>query len=1289
MNKAYRQVYKEGIGWVAVAENASCKSKLSSKKSRILNKAMADFSYMKKLSLATIAAMLMGGGIVAPTNLFAATKTYIIKDKDNDEIKDRGYIKANNQTVGIINYTDGNIAQPDPLSKTHQSVLIGNEILVGTNGVTGSVAIGTDDNGYNNKNNFDGALRTVIPVLNYTATGKVDDGSFIKTGVGGSAAVAIGGHTQAQKDRSIAMGTYSLSGGTESISIGTVNWAGTNKSIAFGTNNYIYNGGENSMAFGHGNKVTGKNSHVVGAANTITQNNSFIFGNSSKATAAQALGLGEKVEVSVTDGVALGAYSNANRKALEDADKKAVYLGSDSGVSSTVSSTKGALSIGSSSFNRQIINVAAGKENSDAVNVAQLKGAMSNVNKILGSTLNNDGTMKAPEFKAFKNDPNKNNKTYADAINANTAVLDDYEKNGFFNIKKENENNKFAVKPKGEVKFNTDTNINLEVADNDKKGAAIKHTLNPNLTGIESIKGNGGTISLKGGSIDMGGSKITNVKEGDSEGDAVTYKQLKNLDDKITNMKIDNLVKLTTESPMSFVLKDKDGKTIQLARKEDPADKKTKFYKLGNDGKFSEAVTDGNGKFTKNMAKQLGDENNLDIKDRIIISTINPDGKVGHPTKISKVADGRVSPESDEAINGSQLYDTHKVFGANDGQNGKDKIVVLDGQGKLAKKDGDKNVSPFKGIITAQLDSKGQPLIDDNGKVKTISTNDGNNNVAKNYLEVMDEVADAINKGFYTQANVPVKDFDSNRVKHQLGSTIKVTGKSNLDIAELSGENLKTSIEKDGSINLLMSKSPRFKEITVGAKDDDPNSGIKISQGKDWGNGVKTLNFGDDNSKIRLGNLADGVNDTDAVTKRQLDTVRRLAQNSHGGSGGKGDTIINKTIVQGSPIADKLIGGSVKDKDGKDVKFVDEKGNLTPAGKDALTTNSATGKDVPNTNIIQAINNINKHGTKFFHVNDGTEPIGKPSGENSKDSKANATGGVAIGMNAVVTDKAPNGVAIGTGAKTEVSGGVALGEDSVANRLTSLDGYIPKGASIDQEKAIKDTIKGNLGVVSVGKFDKDGNLLASRQITGVAAGKEDFDAVNVAQLKAVSKEATKWISSNDKRYDKNGKVVDNNIPAKAEGINSVAIGAGSNTKVVSADGKISQRNNTVSVGGVNPDGTINTRTISNVAPGELDSDVATMGQLRSGLNNVYNKLGEYKKRASAGTASAMAIGNMPQSTIPGKGMVSLGSGFYDGQSAMAIGLSKMSDDGKWVVKGSASYDSQEKAGAALSVGFHF
>ena len=200
------------------------------------------------------------------------------------------------------------------------------------------------------------------------------------------------------------------------------------------------------------------------------------------------------------------------------------------------------------------------------------------------------------------------------------------------------------------------------------------------------------------------------------------------------------------------------------------------------------------------------------------------------------------------------------------------------------------------------------------------------------------------------------------------------------------------------------------------------------------------------------------------------------------------------------------------------------------------------------------------------------------------------------------------------------------------------------------------------------KLTKEGLNNGGNKITNVADGEAASDAATVGQLKNVAASA-----SVVKESDKKDKWAEKRPEAK--GKNSISIGGGS------TDGG---RSNTVSVGAPGHE-----RTISNVAPGVLNSDAATMGQLRAGLNDVYGKLGEYKKDASAGTASAMAIGNLPQSTIPGKGMVSLGGGFYDGESAMAIGLSKMSDDGKWVVKGSASYDSQENAGAAVSVGFHF
>ena len=912
-----------------------------------------------------------------------------------------------------------------------------------------------------------------------------------------------------------------------------------------------------------------------------------------------------------------------------------------------------------------------------------------------------------------------------------------------------------------------------------------------------------------------------------------------------------------------------------------------------------------------------GNENEPDSGIKIAQGKDGKNGKDGN-TLIFTGEDGNkgVTLKGIDGINGkdgkdllaSSSDDIRKVLGVDgkDGQDGKDAVSIKDG--KLAKvevqKDNDGNPlkdnegkikteekSPFTGIKTVELDKDGKPVIGTDGKPKIETTKDQ----PKTYLEATNEIIDAINKGFYTEANL-VNDADTTRVKHQLGSTIKVTGTSKLAADKLSGENLATSINKDGSINLLLSKAPRFDSVNIGGNENEPDSGIKIAQdGKD-GNVLKLSKKGADgkDGKVILRGLADGKDDSDAVTKSQLDEVRNLAK---GGSVGniefitddnertklannelniKGDGNIKTSKVKDGEIKLSLgdeisFGGEITNPDGtktktpkitlgkdgltttgadgkagpsitangidggnkvltnlasglngktledikKDIekangdpakmpteasngatigdlvdvdskitnintnitnttniiggndnKLINKDGTLTDEGKKALTTNAASGQDViKNTNIIQAINNINKQGTRFFHVNDGKEPMGKKVREDKEDSSAGSIGSVAIGIQAEVGQNAKDAIAIGTGSqangkntiaigvgnivngensgaigdpsmveadgsysvgnsntvslgangsfilgnnvtiekdakqalalgektKVSVASGVALGSDSVANRITNLQGYIPDGATADQEKAIKATSKGSLGVVSVGETSADGKTVkASRQITGVAAGTQDSDAVNVAQLKAVQKvsQSAQWIAANNRKFDKNGKVVDNNTPAEAKGVNSVAIGAGSNTKVVS-NGNIAERPNTVSVGGMNEDGTVTQRSISNVAPGVLNSDAATMGQLRAGLNDVYGKLGEYKKDASAGTASALAVGNLPQATIPGKGMVSLGSGFYDGESAMAIGLSKMSDSGKWVFKGSASYDSQEKAGAALSVGFHF
>ena len=273
-----------------------------------------------------------------------------------------------------------------------------------------------------------------------------------------------------------------------------------------------------------------------------------------------------------------------------------------------------------------------------------------------------------------------------------------------------------------------------------------------------------------------------------------------------------------------------------------------------------------------------------------------------------------------------------------------------------------------------------------------------------------------------------------------------------------------------------------------------------------------------------------------------------------------------------------------------------------------------------------------------------------------------------------VTDKANGSIILGSNGYSNVEHGVALGYGSNASVEKDKVGYDITNANHDNDT--DGVWKSTESAVSVGNIDEK----ITRQITSVAAGTQDTDAVNVAQLRAVANQITavttnNGVTTSDQTFDpKIGKQVsyNSNYAPKVTntGVNSVAIGANS----------VANRANTVSVGSAG-----NERIIANVADGVAPTDAANMRQLQS----VANMVGEVKKDAMAGTASAMAIGNLPQATIPGKGMMAIGAGYYKGQTATALGVSKMSENGRWVFKASASYDSQRNVGAAGAIGFHF
>ena len=262
------------------------------------------------------------------------------------------------------------------------------------------------------------------------------------------------------------------------------------------------------------------------------------------------------------------------------------------------------------------------------------------------------------------------------------------------------------------------------------------------------------------------------------------------------------------------------------------------------------------------------------------------------------------------------------------------------------------------------------------------------------------------------------------------------------------------------------------------------------------------------------------------------------------------------------------------------------------------------------------INNINNGTSGMFQVNN-TQNLAAPSASGDN-AVAGGAGAAAAGNNAT---------ALGNGASAQGSNSVALGAGSVANRANT---------------------------VSVGSSG------AERQIANVADGSDATDAVNVRQLQA-SQQGTI-------RYDTNVNGTTN--------LNSVTLGS-------TATGPT---------------------TVRNVAPGTAGTDAVNVDQLRSGMAQTLDwskaytdermdsfdrNLQKTDNRASAGVASAMAVAALPQPYEAGRSMASLAAGSFNGESGVAVGISGVSEGGRWIYKFSGSTNSRGDGGVAVGAGIQW
>ncbi|MCD9087407.1 YadA-like family protein [Stenotrophomonas sp. SY1] len=244
----------------------------------------------------------------------------------------------------------------------------------------------------------------------------------------------------------------------------------------------------------------------------------------------------------------------------------------------------------------------------------------------------------------------------------------------------------------------------------------------------------------------------------------------------------------------------------------------------------------------------------------------------------------------------------------------------------------------------------------------------------------------------------------------------------------------------------------------------------------------------------------------------------------------------------------------------------------------------------------------------------------------STKAAASATGQDSLAAGPAATASGTQAVAIGDGATASANGSVALGAGSVASRANT---------------------------VSVGAAG------AERQITNVADGAEATDAVNLRQLQA-SQQGTV-------RYDQNTDGTTNYA--------SVTMGKPGTSTV-----------------------------IHNVATGVAPTDAVNVAQLNKGLGEAmdwsknytdqrFNDIGRDIKRvddrASAGIASAMAMAGLPQPSEAGKRMASVAASTFHGESSMAVGVSGVTDGGRWIYKLSGSANTRGDGGVTVGAGFQW
>lgn len=544
---------------------------------------------------------------------------------------------------------------------------------------------------------------------------------------------------------------------------------------------------------------------------------------------------------------------------------------------------------------------------------------------------------------------------------------------------------------------------------------------------------------------------------------------------------------------------------------------------------------------------------------------------------------------------------------------------------------------------------------------------------------------------------------DTGTTAKKLGETLTIKG-GQTDTNKLTDNNIGVVAGTDGFTVKLAKDLTNLNSVNAGGtKIDDKGVSFVDSSGQAKANTpVLSANGLDLGGKV-ISNVGKGTKDTDAANVQQLNEVRNLLGLGNAGNDNADGNQVNiadikkdpnsgsssnRTVIKAGTVlggkgnndTEKLATGGIQvgvDKDGNangDLSNVWVKTQKDGSKKALLTTYNAAGQtNYLTNNPAEAIDRINEQGIRFFHVNDGNqEPV--VQGRNGIDSSAAGKHSVAIGFQALADGEA----AVAIGRQTQAGNqSIAIGDNAQATGDQSI--------AIGTGNVVAGKHSGAIGDPSTVKADNSYSVGNNNQFTDAT----QTDVFGVGNNITVTESNSVALGSNS--------AISAGTHAGTQAKKSD--GTAGTTTTAGATGTVKGFAGQTAVGAVSVGASGAERRIQNVAAGEVSAtstDAVNGSQLykaTQGIANATNELDhrihQNENKANAGISSAMAMASMPQAYIPGRSMVTGGIATHNGQGAVAVGLSKLSDNGQWVFKINGSADTQGHVGAAVGAGFHF